>query len=123
MAFSLISPGSLPTEQMTLLLNNVFDVLNGRFPKEGITVSNWDRKKKILQHMLQCLELTEQQYNRQRKKTKMMFVSQQTLFGWRLTINSILQLTDELLFKAGYSVVLTGKMNQDILEVGPNMNF
>jgi hypothetical protein len=46
---------SLPTEILTFLLNNVFDVLNGRIPKEGITISNWHNKKKILDQMLRCL--------------------------------------------------------------------
>lgn len=110
---------SLPTERLTFLLNNVFDVLNGRIPKEGITISNWHNKKKILDQMLRCLEVTEQAFKKQSKNmaiVKSMFVSNQTLFGWRLTINSVIQLTEEL-FNSGYSLVLTGKMNQDILEV------
>jgi hypothetical protein len=94
-------------------------VLNGRIPKEGITISNWHNKKKILDQMLRCLELTEQAFKKQSKNmaiVKSMFVSNQTLFGWRLTINSVIQITEEL-FNSGYSLVLTGKMNQDILEV------
>ncbi|KAK4024381.1 hypothetical protein OUZ56_009803 [Daphnia magna] len=34
-----------PTERMTLLLNDCFDIINGRFPQEGINRSSWEKKK------------------------------------------------------------------------------
>ncbi|KZR96870.1 Uncharacterized protein APZ42_008553, partial [Daphnia magna] len=38
-----------------------------------------------------------------------------TVHGWRMTIRSVIALTEEM-FNAGYTVVLTGKMNQDPVE-------
>lgn len=45
-----------------------------------------------------------------------MFLSQTTLEGWRITFHSIIELTEELL-NAGFITVLTGKFNQNTLEV------
>ena len=49
-------------------------------------------------------------------KSRKMFCSLTTIRGWRLTINSVIELTEQQ-FAAGYPVVLTGKLNQDPVEV------
>lgn len=89
--------------------------MNGRFLKEGITDLNWGPKKKILEVMLSVLDETERVYL-QSKKQRKMFVSMTTLRGWRISIKSTISLVEEM-FTENYSVVLTGKFNQDALEV------
>ena len=37
---------------MTFLLNDWFNILNGRFPKEKITKYSWEKKKHKLQKFL-----------------------------------------------------------------------
>lgn len=99
---------------MTQLINDTFDVLNGRFCKEGITVENWGLKKAILDTMLTALDITETVYEKDKKVH--MFCSQTTLHGLRTSIKSVIEITERQL-NAGYSVVLTGKLNQDPIEV------
>jgi hypothetical protein len=105
---------------MTLLLNNCFDILNGRFPAEGISRSSWEKKKLMLQKLLHVLDVTEQIANDpKRDKTKLpdnMFMSDTTLVAWRLVIYSSIGLVEEL-FEKGFNVVLTGRFNQDPIEV------
>lgn len=45
-----------------------------------------------------------------------MFASKTTMEGWRMTIKSAIDLTEEC-FIASYGCVLSGKWNQDSLEV------
>ncbi|KZS03289.1 Uncharacterized protein APZ42_034026 [Daphnia magna] len=47
------------TERLTKLMNDVFDVLNGRCSSQGITKDNWEAKKKVLNAMLTVLNRTE----------------------------------------------------------------
>lgn len=53
------------------------------------------------------------------------FASQTTLEGWRLSISSCIDLTEELLFpqdpEEKYTFVLSGKWNQDPIEVLPSI--
>lgn len=103
---------------MVKLLNDTFDVMNGRHAKEGITVLNWHAKNTILDSMLEVIDLTEENhipYYYNGKETNM-FVSSKTLEGWRLSVRSTIDLVEEL-FNADYSVVLSAKWNQDALEV------
>lgn len=44
------------------------------------------------------------------------FMSDTTLVAWRLVIHSSIGLIDEL-FEAGFNVVLTGRFNQEPIEV------
>lgn len=53
---------------MTKILNDTFDVLNARFCKEGIALSNWHMKKHPLDKMLEVLNETEKQYLKTGKK-------------------------------------------------------
>lgn len=77
-------------------------------------------KKAKLDVFLKILDVTEE-CNRTRKRNDpdiplKMFLSDTTLQAWRITVISVIALTEELL-NAGYITVLTGKFNQDPLEV------
>lgn len=95
-------------------------MLNGRFILKGINERNWGKKKTQLDAFLKILDVTEE-CNRRRKRNDpdiplKMFLSDTTLQAWRITVISVIALTEELL-NAGYITVLTGKFNQDPLEV------
>lgn len=107
--------GSEHTIYLTNLLNDVFDIMNARFCKEGITVLNWLPKKKKLEEMLVVLKRTEMIYLQSDNREKM-FASTTTIRGWRTSIQSTIAITEEL-FSKNYGFVLTGKFNQDALEV------
>ena len=117
--FGYLFKGSENTERFTKLMNDVFDVMNGRFIKNGITVINWHKKKKLLDSFLSVLDITEK-IHRSRMPgdptMPKMFCSQTTLDAWRLTIISAIHLTEDL-FSAGLYTVLLGKTNQDPIEV------
>jgi len=49
-------------EKLTKLLNDTFDVLNGRCYEERITILNWHVKKSILDDMLCVLDQSEKVY-------------------------------------------------------------
>lgn len=118
---------------MTKLLNDTFDVLNGRRMAESINESNWEDKvkedgkvkkgkKTILLTMLDVIDRTENCHQNPGKRQPMTtFASQTTLEGWRLSVSSAIDLTEELLrpkdVAAKYDFVLTAKWNQDPLEV------
>lgn len=106
--------GTENIERLTKMMNDVFDILNLRFCKEGIVHATWENKKGKLNQMLQALSETERVFEEHGKNVKM-FVSETSLQAWRLTINSAINLIEEQ-FKAGIKVVLTGKFNQDPLE-------
>lgn len=102
-------------------INDVFDILNGRFPKEGLSKSAWESNKKAkLQTFLHVLNLSEEiarDPNRDNDKLPdQMFMSDTTLMAWRLVMHSSIGLIDEL-FSKGYTSVLTGRFNQDPIEV------
>lgn len=107
--------GTEHMERFTKLLNDTFDVLNARFSKEGITVLNWYVKKRTLDQMLLAIETTERCY-RESKKSHKTFASTTTLRGWRISILSAIAIVEQQ-FNADYKFVLTGKLNQDPLEV------
>lgn len=99
---------------MTKLINDVFDILNGRFSAQGINLRNWHIKEKKLRIMLDILKQSEDCFKKNPKIP--MFMSQTTLLGWRVTISSVILLTEEM-FSAGFHTVLTGRFNQDPIEV------
>jgi hypothetical protein len=47
------------SEKLTLLMNNVFDVLNGRCIRNGITFADWGNKCVIIKDLLNILDKTE----------------------------------------------------------------
>lgn len=64
--------------------------------------------------MLEVLAATERIYLK--NKDRPMFCSLTTLHGWRISILSAIAITEEQ-FNSGYTCVLTGKLNQDPIEV------
>lgn len=72
-------------------------------------------KKFILDQMLAVLDQTEKIYTVTGSSIKM-FAALTTIKGWRLSIRSAIALIEEQ-FNAGFDYVLTGKWNQDPLEV------
>lgn len=96
-------------------MNDVFDIMNGRYCKEGIIDVSWPSKKKKLKEMLDVLDKTEDAHTKSNKKN-MMFASTTTIRGWRTSIKSAISIIEDL-FIENYSFVLTGKFNQDALEV------
>ena len=117
------------TEKFVMLMNDTFDVLNGRFYAAGISdktdvTDKYNRTIKQvkwakLNAMLNVLNITEQEHQSRDKHSSSpseMFCSATTLKALRLTIISAKSLTEELL-ENGFHTVLTGKMNQDPIEV------
>ena len=110
-------------------MNDVFDVLNGRFFAAGIsnkTDKNDTANRTVkevkwvkLNAMLDVLDVTESMQKERVKHSDSpleMFCSTTTLKAWRLTINSAMALADEML-QNDYHTVLSGKWNQDPVEV------
>lgn len=121
--------GSETTEKFVELVNDVFDVLNGRCVSQAITRENWERKKEILNEMLLILNQTEDIHKEQLKDKKkkkgialndkiplQMFCSETTLNAWRTDISSAILLVEEM-FAAGFEIVLSARWNQDPIEV------
>ena len=82
--------GSEITERSTKLINDVFDVMNGRCISQRINVANWWKKREKLDVFLNILDITEQ-CNRSRKPNDpdtpvKMFMSNTTLQAWRVTV-------------------------------------
>ena len=50
------------------------------------------------------------------------FVATTTNKAFRITINSYISVIEYLLFEMNFKYVLTGKFNQDCIEVGDNMS-
>jgi len=78
------------------------------------------KKETQVTKFLHVLDVTEQiSKDPKRDKTKLpdnMFMSDTTLVAWRLVIYSSIGLIEEL-FKKGFDVLLTGRFNQDPIEV------
>lgn len=103
--------------------------MNGRHKGESINGNNWNNlvkmeqkvikgKKSVLEDMLKIIELTEECHRNPGKRPIMAaFASDTTLDGWRLSIRSTIDLTEELLNPKNplekYDFVLTAKWNQD----------
>ncbi|XP_077506838.1 uncharacterized protein LOC144116053 [Amblyomma americanum] len=99
---------SFGTEQFTMLLNDLFDILNSKVPAAGIRKGS--PKIKFLDDFLAMLNETESIPNVK------LFASRQTIESLRVTLMSVLSLV-EFLFNQGVSYILTASLNQDPLEV------
>lgn len=118
--FAYLFKGSETTKRFTKLINDVFDAMNGRCIAQGINVINGWKKKKRLDIFLDILE-EEEECKRTRKPNDpdtpvKMFLSDTTLQSWRVTVLRVRALTEEM-FNVESTSVLTGKLNQDPLEV------
>lgn len=121
--------GSEGTERLAKLVNDSFDVLNGRWyaerisdeldknDKKGRTIK--ERKFHILRELLKVLDKTEMEYESREQNSdgpSEMFCAITTLKALRLTVHSTMALTEEML-ENDFNYVLTGKFNQDPVEV------
>ncbi|KZS06447.1 Uncharacterized protein APZ42_030095 [Daphnia magna] len=82
-----------PTEAVMRLLNNAFDVMNGRHIQESIGKENWESKCKILNELLEAIDMSE---HMSKEANLIPFVSQTTIEALRLTLTSIIDLTNDL---------------------------
>ncbi|KAF0684835.1 MADF domain-containing protein, partial [Aphis craccivora] len=104
---------SQETEYFTKLFNDIFDVLNRKFPAEGIR--KYSKDFEILENALIFLDNWE--HNLLKKKiNESEFLTKQTVEGLRVSIKSTIELSNYLL-DIGFHYVLSNKMNQDKLEV------
>ncbi|KAH6945673.1 hypothetical protein HPB50_009587 [Hyalomma asiaticum] len=102
-----------PTVEFTLLLNDMFDALNRRFPAEGLTPGCKDFD--VLIKAPEWLDDWEEEVLRG-DIHKDLFLTQSTADGLRVTLKSVRELSLYLLEHCDFKYVLTGKMNQDPLE-------
>ncbi|XP_075751644.1 uncharacterized protein LOC142817793 isoform X1 [Rhipicephalus microplus] len=98
------------TAQFTLMVNNLFDALNVKLPKFGITSSS--KEVEVIQEFLDAVNTTEENHI---TNGTVMFASQVTMESLRVTLASVRDLITDLLSK-GARYVLTGKLNEDPLE-------
>ncbi|KAH8008928.1 hypothetical protein HPB51_007593 [Rhipicephalus microplus] len=98
------------TAQFTLMVNNLFDALNVKLPKFGITSSS--KEVEVIQEFLDAVNKTEENHI---TNGTVMFASQVTMESPHVTLASVRDLITDLLSKRAH-YVLTGKLNQDPLE-------
>ena len=101
---------------MTLLLNDAFDSMNGRRFAERIHSGNWAEKKRPLLDLLDAITQSEA-HSLSTNGAEKPFVSDTSLKALRITLTSTIELVEFLLHRCGYDFVLTGKFNQDCIEV------
>jgi len=94
---------SKPTETFTRKINGLFDACNGRIPKHGIKPGTVGFQ--CISDFLHSL------------KPEDSFASELTMSSIRVTLNSILDAMKYLCEEVKYAYVLTGKLNQDPIEV------
>lgn len=101
------------TEEFTLILNDLFDAMNRRFPDEGIVKRSPDLA--ILKRGVEWLDNWEKELE-SGAIIKDMFLTKTTSEGLRVTLRSTRELSELLLEKYNFRFVLTSKMNQDPIE-------
>ena len=67
MPYSFYITGSESTQRMKKLMNDVFDVLNGRTFVKGINEANKKKKLALLEKMNTILNITEEIYTSRKK--------------------------------------------------------
>lgn len=105
--------GSEATQEFTLFRNNLFDALNRRFPREGVTKDGFDLG--ILSQGLEWLDNWEKELPNG-NIIKEMFLTKSTAEGLRITLRSTKELCEVLLHEHKFRYILTNKMNQDPIE-------
>ncbi|KAH8025845.1 hypothetical protein HPB51_012877 [Rhipicephalus microplus] len=101
------------TVDFTQRMNSLFDALNRQVPKEGL--KHGCKNFTVLESSLKWLNEWEQMVV-DGKIPNTSFLTQSTANGFRVTIMSAFGLSNYLLNECGFTYVLTGKMNQDVLE-------
>ncbi|CAI6368522.1 unnamed protein product [Macrosiphum euphorbiae] len=105
---------STATENFCLKMNAAFDALNRKLKNEGVSPNSDDYK--ILQNTLEWLNEWEQRVIDNKIKPKH-FLTNNTSEGLRVTLTSTLEICTYLKEKYGIQYILTGKINQDDVEV------
>lgn len=90
--------------------------MNGRRYKDRIWSGNWELHKRNLLKLLDAINETER-HALLSKENARPFLSDTSLKAMRVTITSTIQLVEFLLERCNYEFVLTGKFNQDCIEV------
>lgn len=115
-----------PTITFTRKMNDIFDLLNGRRPVDGIRLNSSRDRLQELHDASRWLDDWETYVLTLPVAQQKQFLSRQTCQGLRITLKSAIDLS-RVLLHAGFSYVLTGKFNQDPLEtvylVGKFLHF
>ncbi|KAH9364695.1 hypothetical protein HPB48_003573 [Haemaphysalis longicornis] len=101
------------TIEFTRKLNDLFDVLNGWHPTEGIRQGSSDFR--VMKEGLEWLDTGEQQLVGGHI-TEQKFLAKTPVDGLRVTLKSTVDLRKYLLTEKKFKYVLTRKFNQDPLE-------
>ncbi|KAH7942060.1 hypothetical protein HPB49_020112 [Dermacentor silvarum] len=101
------------TIAFTERMNDLFDAMNRRPPKEGLRIGCRDLE--CIENSLDWLDDWERDV-RSGAISQDMFLTQSTAEGLRVTMLSMLEISEYLLNQCGFKYVLTGKLNQDPLE-------
>ncbi|KMQ84713.1 hypothetical protein RF55_17264 [Lasius niger] len=94
--------------------NDMFDAMNRKSPNQGLTPNSNDFK--VLEDSLQWLN-TWQTAVKERDITAEEFLTVETSRGLRISLQSTMDICRYLIDKFGFKYLLTGKLNQDNLEV------
>lgn len=105
-----------PTIAFTRTINDLFDLLNSRVPKDGIWMNSKQDKLKKLQETSKWLDTWESYVRTLPEHKQKLFLSRQTSQGLRVSLKSTFDLAT-ILLSEGFSYVLTGKFCQDPLEM------
>ena len=92
----------------------MFDALNRKLPHQGVKPYSHDFT--VLQEAISWLDSWENEYSKGRISSTH-FLSKSTAEGLRITLHSALDFCLYITKKYGFSYLLTGKINQDPLEV------
>ena len=104
----------LATSQFCLKINNMFDSLNRKIPAHGVRPGSKDYT--IIEDSIRWLNDWEDNY-KSGKIDSSEFLTKNTAEGLRVTLHSALDLCVYVTEKYSFSYLLTGKINQDSLEV------
>lgn len=108
------------------MLNDIFDIFNSRRVASAIFSSNWAGRKKKLEMFLFILDETEKMHEENDSVLpSVMFMSETTIQGWRLSVKSLISFIEEMLdasidrslYDYPFEHILTAKFNQDPVEV------
>ena len=95
-------------------INRMFDALNRKIPRQGVTPASKDFR--VLQESLLWLNNWENNV-KTRAVEECHFLTQNTAQGLRITLHSAMDLCLYMSEKYNFTYLLTGKINQDPLEV------
>lgn len=94
---------SADTEEFSRIMNNLFDACNARGPRDGVKPGSTSYK--TIKMFLKSIQESDT------------FASATTMQSLKVTLQSVLDLTDYLCRIIGFAYVCTEKFSQDCLEV------